>query len=250
MREVRTLLLWGEGRGLGELPFRSRIKYDKVKPKPKAFTVDELLRLLSVVPPDFADLILFAVLTGLRPQEIRSLRKEHIVEKLLLNPSGETERRLVVELEEHKTARSTGDADKQARTVPLSPRAEEIVRRLLAKRRRSPFVFHNDDDGPYERTAFRNRLVRWCRRASIPERSPYALRHTFATLQCDWGTTNSFALQQLMGHSRPETTKGYVSNCSMAHRQAVDSLDGTLLGLMKMTEPAKAVVAANTADKT
>ena len=55
-----------------------------------------------------------------------------------------------------------------------------------ARPTRSPsHVFLNSDGTPYAHTVLRNRMIRWDRQAKIPDITPYALRHTFASLESD-----------------------------------------------------------------
>jgi len=54
-------------------------------------------------------------------------------------------------------------------------------------------------------------LNRWCSRAGIPERSPYALRHYYGTTLAASGT-NLAVIAQLMGHSNVTTTMRYIAN--------------------------------------
>ena len=231
VREIKTMLRWGQDAELCELPFKRPYILEWEKPAPKPFSLEELVKLHAKLPQDFADLSLFATLTGLRPRELRELVRSHIIEKQLPGPDGQIESRLVVMIARHKTARTASGANKKPRMVPLCGTAEAIVRKLMAKHPKSDYIFLNEDGKPYERTALRKRLIRWCRRAGIPERSPYSWRHTFASFQADWGT-NQGALQQLMGHARPETTMGYLGNCGFAHRQAVDMMEGVMLNLL------------------
>ena len=54
----------------------------------------------------------------------------------------------------------------------------------------------------------------------IEQKPPYALRHTFASMQAD-GDTNMVALGQLMGHSSTRTTARYIRTSCEHHVKAV-----------------------------
>ena len=75
MRNIKTMFRWGEEHGLCDYSVRLFPKVSHKPPITRKFTKEELTRLLKVVRPDFADLIRFAVLTGLRPIELRTLRR-------------------------------------------------------------------------------------------------------------------------------------------------------------------------------
>jgi len=58
-------------------------------PETKRFTDEELALLLETIKPmspDFHDMVLFALLTGLRPQEVRELERTHVQDD---TPGGE-----------------------------------------------------------------------------------------------------------------------------------------------------------------
>ncbi len=94
--------------------------------------------------------------------------------------------------------------------------AEAIVRRQMASHI-SPFIFLNDDGKPYAAGVFRRKLERWCARAKVTQRTPYALRHTFASVEAENGV-DALTLAQLMGHANVTTTARYVSTTQEHHR--------------------------------
>lgn len=79
---------------------------------------------------------------------------------------------MVILIARHKTARTASGSNKKPRMVPLCRTAEAIVRKLMAKHPKSDHIFLNEDGKPYERTALRKRLIRWCRRADLAGVSP------------------------------------------------------------------------------
>jgi integrase len=207
------MLMWAEQEGFCRNPIRKWPEVPSVPPPTRYFDKDDLGKLLKAVPPDLADMLVFGTLTGLRPQELRSLQRSNIV----TNESG----RLFVRIEHHKTSASSKVPI--PRTVPLSPEAAAIVQRQMEAHPKSDTVFLNDDGNPYTAVGFRQRLQRWCKRAKVPTMPPYALRHVFGTRQASNGT-NQAILAQLMGHSNLQTTARYVVNCDEAHLKAVDDM--------------------------
>ena len=207
LRNVRSMFRWAEDWDVCPMPVRKFPPMSSTPPPTKRFTDDEVKKLLERLPPgSFRDLIVFGLITGLRPQELRNLRREHILT--------DGNQRLFVRLEMHKTAKM--QRVPRPRTVPLSIEAEEIVNRQMANHA-SPFVFLTGHGTPYTTDMFRRKLERWCDRAGIAKRTPYALRHTFASVEAESGV-DALTLAQLMGHTDISTTARYVSTTQEHHR--------------------------------
>lgn len=177
--------------------------------------------MIKISPGDLADLLVFGTLTGLRPQELRPLRRQNIIEQQGM---------VFIHIEHHKTSESSRVPI--PRTVPLSPEAAAIVRRQLASHPWSDYVFLNDDGIPYSAGTLRQRLERWCKRAGIPVMPPYALRHVFGTRQGRNGT-NQAILAQLMGHSNIQTAARYIINCDPAHTNAVNAMAKMIMPIVE-----------------
>lgn len=188
--------------------------------KTKKFTDDEIPRLLYRAAPDFRDMIIFGLLTGLRPNELRTLRREHV------RPVGET---TCIVLERHKASMSA--QIRQPRCVPLSAQAVEIFQRQVNAHPHSAVVFLNAKGKPYTAGGFRQRLERACVRAGLEKRSPYALRHYFGTKQAGNGL-NQAILAQLMGHTTIITATRYVAKVPDYHQKAVEALEASLGSLL------------------
>ena len=207
LRNVRSMFRWAEDWEICPMPVRKFPPMSSTPPPTKRFTDDEVKKLLERLPPgNFRDLIVFGLITGLRPQELRDLRREHIFT--------DGNQRQFIRLEVHKTAKM--QRVPRPRTVPLSIEAEEIVNRQLAKHD-SQFVFLTEYDTPYSADVFRRKLERWCARAGIAKRAPYALRHTYASVEAECGV-DALTLAQLMGHTDISTTARYVSTTQEHHR--------------------------------
>ena len=84
-------------------------------------------------------------------------------------------------------------------------------------------------------------------RAKIPAKPPYALRHTFATLQAE-ADANIVVLGQLMGHSSTRTTARYIHASAEHHQQAVDRTAEHILALVPQ-EDAKSETGQKVATK-
>ncbi len=117
------------------------------------------------------------------------------------------------------------------RTVPLPAEAVAIIRRQVEQHPKAEHVFLTEDGTPYSADVFRRSMERWCHRAGITQRTPYALRHTFASRQADSGT-NIVSLSQLMGHTTTRTTARYISSTQEHHRQVIERNAASILALV------------------
>jgi integrase len=214
LANVKSMLLWGEEMELYGLPFRKFPRMTRTPPETKRISEEDLKLLLSAAPDDFRDVLLFGMLTGLRPSELMGLRRCHFQ----LDSKGDS----YVRIEKHKTSRSSRTP--KPRTVPLSTDAREILRRQVEDHPKTDFVFLNGNGTPYERHAFKRRLERLCSKAKLSRTySPYSLRHTFASMESDAGVETT-SLARLMGHTTSRTLERYVSNTFAHHKNAVEML--------------------------
>jgi len=225
LRAVKACFRWGEDVDLCLCPVRRFPVMREYPPETKKFTDDELPILLEHASPDFRDMIVFGLMTGLRPQELYPLTRQQV---------REVKGRPCIVLDKHKTRGSMRIS--QPRVVPLSPQAVEIVERQKAEHPHSPFIFLNGHGTPYTAGVFRNRLWRACVRAGIPKRSPYALRHYFGTKRAGEGL-NQAILAQVMGHTTIVTTTRYVAPVQDYQQKAMDAMAEDLAALLGGPEP-------------
>ena len=119
LRNVKSMFLWAEDMNVCRCPVRKFPYMPETPPLTKRFTDEELTILLDCIKqksPDFHDMIVFALLTGLRPPELREIKRHHYIK--------DEEGKEYIEFQRHKTAKSTREPGK--RTVPLVPEAVEI----------------------------------------------------------------------------------------------------------------------------
>ncbi len=158
-------------------------------------------------------MLLFGLLTGLRPQELRLLHKrDFLVHDGLI----------YLNVEHHKTSKQSKYS--RPRSIPLCCVAAEIYRRALECFPSKENLFLTAAGTPYTKDTLRQKLIRGCDRAGIPRKPPYALRHTFGTTQA-LTKTNQTILAQLMGHRSINTTSRYIANLSEAHQNAVSDME-------------------------
>lgn len=213
LREMKTTLRWGEEFEICDLPVKRFPVAQKRPPRTKNITRDELAKLVDAAEPDMADLVRFAVATGLRPRELRGLKEIHIQ-----TANGTTG----IRIEEHKTDSTARTY--MARSLPLTPEAVEIVNRQILRHPKSTLVFTNGKEGPYTCDTLRRRMERLSERAGVEKKTPYSCRHSFGTALGANGV-NLAVISQLMGHSDIHTTTRYIANNDEAHVKAVAVMD-------------------------
>ncbi len=125
-----------------------------------------------------------------------------------------------------------GKGDKQ-RIVPIGRKAKDALRMYLPKRDISladcgrigaKALFINTKGGRLGKRSIQSSVSKTMRMISEKEHlSPHVLRHTFATHMLDNGA-DLRAVQELLGHSSPDTTQVYthvtVERLTKAYRQA------------------------------
>ena len=126
------------------------------------------------------------------------------------------------------TVRVTGKGNKQ-RMVPLGGAAEAALARYLGHGR--PALDHGLADSlflsvrgrPLVPSDVRRSMQRLLRRHGLPQRSPHALRHSFATHLLEGGA-DLLSIQEMLGHASVATTQVYthvsVRHLKTAHAHA------------------------------
>jgi integrase len=229
MRHVKSMLLWADEWEVCDNPVRKFPRLSQAPTPTRRFSDEEVALLLARMPTDgFRDMVVFGLLTGMRPQELRVLAKRHV------QSDAHSSRRIV--MDRHKTARS--QRQPAARVVPLCEHAAEILDRQLQEHPDGPTVFLNDDGQPYTGLAFRQRFERWCGRAGVERKPPYALRHTFASLVAEQ-RVNSINLSRLLGHTTARTAERYVAGSDQHMQEIVEASSDRILRLV----PAESVEA-------
>jgi integrase len=136
------------------------------------------------------EIVLTAVLTGLRLQRILKLHRTQIDFDLGI---------IVVPATGTKKYNRTN-------SIPMSPELAQIFGKLL-KKSESGYVFEN----PYSKKPYnkiRKGFVAACKKAGVEDFRFYDLRHTFGTYALKLGK-DLRAVQELMGHSNIRTTQRY-----------------------------------------
>jgi integrase/recombinase XerD len=177
----------------GWVPQNPILRLDKraipeAQPRTRFLSRDEYRCLLAASPPHLHPLIEVAVETGMRLEELLSLKWEQV----------DLERREV---------RLVLTKSKRPRIVPLSDRAVAVLVAGRRDHRASTYVFINSATGERYRTikrAFRTA----CRRARLEDVRFHDLRHTFASWAVQSGV-DLYPLSRILGHSTIQMTIRY-----------------------------------------
>ena len=228
LSNVKTMFLWAEEMDICDRPVRRFPKIRRMPPATDRVPVKDLRKLLFSIPLDLCDMVLFGLFSGLRPQELRNLRREHVN----LHDDGTS----TIVIQRHKTSASAREP--VPRSMPLCEAALEIVERQLAVHPGSEYVFVNAAGTPYTKDVLRRRLRRQSKAIGIKTVTPYSLRHTFASMQAESGT-NQLSLAQLMGHTSPRTTARYVHNSDEHYRKVMSRQADMVKGLLEPQDARK-----------
>ena len=98
---------------------------------------------------------------------------------------------------------------KKDRYVTLATSLHPILKNYYATYKPKNFFIENPKGNNYSATSIRSFLKKSCQAAGISKRvTPHSLRHSYATHLLEQGTDIRY-IQELLGHSRPETTMVY-----------------------------------------
>ena len=200
--------------------FAKQNGYSKVNPADKvpffkepervrrSLSKEEVLKFLKCCDQQLKDIVLLALLTGMRKGEIRNLKWEHVD---FIN------RRLIL----------VNTKSGKIRRVPISSRLYKMLK-AREEVKTSKFVFASRDGSAYYDFRMFDKAVK---SAGIEKFRFHDMRHTFATLMIGEDvSTSQINLQQLLGHAKFETTMIYVNQDEKAKRDGVERLDRYLFG--------------------
>lgn len=175
-----------------------RIKNFKRRPAkpPRYLERDEIHKLVEASPPDLRRLVVAALLTGCRANELR---------KLKVGDYRKTLKRIIV----------TDDKTKKTRHVSLSREGKEFFDRLTDVRPADEMMLQRHDGTPWIECGYLYRLHRVCNSVGIvPVIGLHDLRRTFASHAVMGGVPIHVVSKQL-GHAKLETTERSYLHLSM-----------------------------------
>jgi integrase len=167
---------------------------------------EEQQRYLEASNPLLWDVATVILETGMRPEEVFTIRKEnvHLLDGYVFVPTGKT-----------RFAR---------RNIPLTDAVKETLRRR-ATTAKGPHVFPNREDFNRPLTTVKKAHAEALRKAEIdPPFRIYDLRHTFGSRSAMAGVDLA-TLKELMGHSDISTTMRYVHPTPEHKQEALRKLE-------------------------
>ena len=169
---------------------------------PRFLERDEIHRLVSECPDDLRKLVIAALVTGCRANELEKLRvKDYLVDL----------RRLIVK----------DDKTKKTRHVTMSREGKEFFDRVTAGRDTQELIFTRADGSAWRNCNYLYRLHRACNRVDIkPVVGLHDLRRTFASHAVMGGVPLPVLSKQL-GHSRVEITERSYLHLSVTYMDDV-----------------------------
>ena len=192
-------------------PTKGVEKYREHDPVERLLTADEEARLLAAASPQTRAILVIALNTGMRRNEILSLKWKNITEA-------------TIELERDNTK-----GGRRRRLVPLNAQALAAVKGIP---RTSEYLFPSTGKRGHIadiKTSFKGA----CRRARKDPTDPqdqgitglrlHDLRHTFASRLIDAGV-DLVTTSRLLGHAHTTTTERYVHKPQDRMREAVEKL--------------------------
>ncbi|MER5388345.1 tyrosine-type recombinase/integrase [Saccharopolyspora sp. NPDC002686] len=208
------------------------VKIPKRQKRAKEYlSVDHTAKMDKHLTEDYKDAVDFMLETGLRPGELTGLHA-HRVDR----SSGWL---LVAETYVFKRKEiRPWPKDKDARTVPLSAKADAILDRRLASRNLNegcgiphiggekcshPLVFLTASGRPMNRDTLNYHLRKACDAAGITRKTAYTTRRGYATRLAEAGL-DVFELARLMGHEDIKQTQEYVQQTSTARTRVLQAL--------------------------
>ncbi|NNE32419.1 MAG: tyrosine-type recombinase/integrase, partial [Winogradskyella sp.] len=121
--------------------------------------------------------------------------------------------------------------NRKDRYVILAESTVPLLINYVSSYKPQHFLFQGEKGGMYSATSIRCFLRRSCRRAGITKRvTPHTLRHSYATHLIENGV-NLRLVQELLGHSKPETTMIYTHVAKKDILAVQSPLDTALLEL-------------------
>ena len=167
---------------------------------------DEEKTLLDNCPEWLREIVLFALHTGLRQEELLSLEW----------PRVNMFRRTIL-IKETKNGKP--------KTLPLNKIALDVIKqRSKVKSIKNDFVFLNMNGKKIDAHNLRSAFYILLRKAGIKDFRFHDLRHTFATRLAQAGV-DLYKISKLLGHKDIKMTQRYSHHCSDSLRDGVEILE-------------------------
>lgn len=123
------------------------------------------------------------------------------------------------------------------RHVSIAVSMFPLIKNYLSTYRPETYVLESTTGGPYSSSSIRAFLRRSCKKAGITKKiTPHSLRHSYATHMIENGVGLRH-VQELLGHSKPETTMLYTHIARKDLLQIVNPLDAAVKTFKSAKEP-------------
>ncbi len=175
--------------------------------KERWLTHDEEEKLIKAAPAWLKDIITFALNTGMRREEIVSLKW----------PQVDLSRRTVTLIE---------TKNGEIRTLPLNPTACELLTRINRGRNGSEYVFPSETGSKRNGRNVLRAIYSAKVKSGIDHVCVHDLRHTFASRVSQAGI-DLYSNSKLMGHKSTKMTTRYAHHNPESLRPAVEALEKT-----------------------
>lgn len=194
------------------LKWDKTVSYVREQSKPRVlFTDDEIDAFISLETKDISGKITakwsvfwkLLAYTGARPGEIRTLTVNDVdlSSKLIIIRKSKTDK---------------------GRTIPIAPVIFDDVSDYVGKLK-GQYVFPNGESDCVSSTSYLKDFHKRKEMLGIKKDvKPYDFRHSFATRLLADGNANLFVVQDILGHTSPETTQVYFHNSLKAMRETLE----------------------------
>lgn len=196
------------------------IRPRKEKTLPIVLSWDEIMRIITSIDNlKHKTIITFLYAAGLRISELINLKLADIDVS-----------RMLIRVEQSK--------GKKDRYVSLSDNLVRLLTKYYKEYAPKRYVFNGPVEGsPYSDSSIREILKQACKKAHIKKDvSPHTLRHSYATHLIENGVNLRY-VQEMLGHSKPETTMIYTHVTSDSLRKIKSPLDVYMDRMEVLTNP-------------
>ncbi|NUN08052.1 MAG: site-specific integrase [Ignavibacteriaceae bacterium] len=201
-----TAKKWGY---ISENPFQGIKLKKRQKMRPEFLTEDEVRIVAKYLTWNFADIVWTAYYTGMRANEILSLRREDIMD---------SERMIRVGSKDFETKA------RKVRLVPVHYALWPIIERNIRGKNKGDFVFGKRKHAKYTVDCVSKKFKKACREAGLSEEIHFhSLRHSFGTNAIAKGAPIT-AVRDIMGHSSIQVTQIYAHTDERMLREAIEKL--------------------------
>lgn len=192
---------------LKDKPFPKILKEEENNERDRWLTREEEVKLLESCPEWLSEIVIFALNTGLRKDELLSLEWSRV--NLL-----------------HKTILIQKTKNGKPKTVPLNKTALSVIEKKLREKVKSikDYVFMGNDGNKIKVYTFDYAFKSAVNKAEIEDFTFHDTRHTFCTRLTQRGV-DLYKISKLAGHKNIKTTQRYSHHCPDSLRDGVKILE-------------------------